>query len=252
MSTPVKTVALKTVGCKLNFAETDTLARAFRERGYRTVPFREPADIYILNTCSVTEHADRDSRKLLRQARRRNPHAFIAVTGCYAQLKPEDVARLPEVNAVFGSAEKLSLIEHLESRDFTRTSISTTPVDRLTTFFPSHSLESRTRAYLKVQDGCDYPCTYCTIPLARGRSRNAPVTRLVEEARTIAAAGIREIVLTGVNVGDFGKSTGESLALLLRTLLTETEVPRLRISSIEPNLLTDEILDLVPAFPALM
>ncbi len=252
MSTPYKTVAFQTVGCKLNYAETDTLARSFQELGYQTVPFTDSADVYVLNTCSVTENADRDCRKLLRQARRRNPNAFIAVTGCYAQLKPDNLAALNEVNAVFGSGEKLSLLDQIEALDLTTTTVSAAPVDQLTDFQPSYSLEHRTRAYLKVQDGCDYPCTYCTIPLARGKSRNAPIPLLVEQAQHIASSGIQEIVLTGVNVGDFGQTTGDSLEDLLNALDRQSGISRLRISSIEPNLLTDGIIDMVVTSPRLV
>ena len=245
MSTPAKTIAFQTVGCKLNFAETDTIARTFAERGYRTVPFDSPADVYVLNTCSVTANADRDCRKLIRKANRRNANAFIAVTGCYAQLKPDELAALPEVNAVFGSGEKLSLPDRIDALDPAITEVRSSAVETLTEFQSSFSLEHRTRAYLKIQDGCDYPCTYCTIPLARGKSRNAHIPDLIEQAHEIENAGMQEIVLTGVNVGDFGQTTGETLEELLVALTKETTISRIRISSIEPNLLTNSIIDLV-------
>ncbi|RMF08282.1 MAG: tRNA (N(6)-L-threonylcarbamoyladenosine(37)-C(2))-methylthiotransferase MtaB [Candidatus Neomarinimicrobiota bacterium] len=245
MSTPARTVAFQTVGCKLNYAETDTLQRSFAAQGFHPVSFHQVADVYVINTCSVTAQADRDCRKLVRQARRRNPSAFIAVTGCYAQLQPDTLQAMEEVNAVFGSREKFSLLDSLLEEESLQRSVLTSPVESLTTFQPSYSLEHRTRAYLKVQDGCDYPCTYCTIPQARGRSRNGSIAELVEQARTMAAAGARELVLTGVNVGDFGRTTGERFADLLRALQVETSLDRIRISSLEPNLLSDEILDLM-------
>lgn len=241
-----KTAAYYTLGCKLNFAETSTIARSLLEQGVRTAREGERADICVINTCSVTEMADRKCRNIIRKAHREHPKAFIIVTGCYAQLSPEEVARIDGVNLVLGTEQKLDMnlwLERLSSETPPLGEIETTTTTEIKTFYGSISTDERTRHFLKVQDGCDYHCTYCTIPRARGRSRNAPVATLVEQAKQIARSGGLEIVLTGVNIGDFGRSTGESLLDLARALDRIEGIERIRISSIEPNLLSDELID---------
>ena len=234
------TVAFVTLGCKLNYAETSTMARAFEQRGYRQVEATAPADIYVINTCSVTEHADKKCRNIIRRLHKVNPGARIVVTGCYAQLKPEEIAALEGVYAVLGARDKGRTVEiAIEGLG----GIYNTPRSQATNFMNAWSSGERTRSFLKVQDGCDYFCTYCTVPLARGASRNLSIAELTAQAREIAAAGIREVVLTGVNTGDFGRSTGESFLDLLKALNEVDGIERYRISSIEPNLLTDEIID---------
>ena len=234
------TVAFVTLGCKLNYAETSTMARAFGQRGYSQVDAAAPADIYVINTCSVTEHADKKCRNIIRRLHKVNPEARIVVTGCYAQLKPEEIAALDGVHAVIGAKDKGRTVEiAIEGLG----GIYNTPRSEASDFMNAWSSGERTRSFLKVQDGCDYFCTYCTVPLARGASRNLPIAELTAQAREIAAAGIREVVLTGVNTGDFGRSTGESFLDLLKALNEVEGIERYRISSIEPNLLTDDIID---------
>ncbi len=241
-------VAFHTLGCKVNFAESSTLARQFAQAGWVRVEPTEVADVYVINSCSVTEHADKKCRNLVRKLHRINPDAIIAVTGCYAQLKPQAVAAIEGVDLVFGNNFKgdipdsvMSLREHAAGR------ITSCGTDGLTTFFPAFSHGDRTRSFLKVQDGCDYKCAYCTIHYARGSSRNVPVAEAVRQAEEIAAQGVREIVITGINTGDFGRSTGESFLDLIRALDRVHGIERYRISSIEPNLLTDEIIDFCAA-----
>ncbi|MCQ2168968.1 MAG: tRNA (N(6)-L-threonylcarbamoyladenosine(37)-C(2))-methylthiotransferase MtaB [Bacteroidales bacterium] len=226
-------VALLTLGCKLNYAETSTYARAFAEAGNEIVPWREKADLYVVNTCSVTEISDSKSRNLIRKVHRINPSARIAVTGCSAQLRRDALERIEGVSRVFGAEEKQSLVPEMLGLQAKGEG----------TFFPAYSIGERTRSFLKVQDGCDNFCAYCTVPFARGRSRNQAICGIVREAEAIAATGVREIVLTGVNTGDFGRSTGESFLDLLKALNEVEGIGRYRISSIEPNLLTDEIID---------
>ena len=234
------TVAFVTLGCKLNYAETSTMARAFEQRGYRQVEATEPAGIYVINTCSVTEHADKKCRNIIRRLHKVNPEARIVVTGCYAQLKPEEISALDGVYAVLGAKDKGRTVEiAIEGLG----GIYNTPRSQAPNFMNAWSSGERTRSFLKVQDGCDYFCTYCTVPLARGASRNLSIAELTGQAREIAAAGIKEVVLTGVNTGDFGRSTGESFLDLLKVLDAVDGIERYRISSIEPNLLTDEIID---------
>lgn len=244
MNSTKKKVAFHTLGCKLNFAETSAISRSFPDDRFDKVPASENADVYVINTCSVTEAADRKCRQAIRKFINRSPGAFIAVVGCFAQLKPQEISSIPGVDLVLGTNEKFDLARYFD-KTFKRqkTEIHTSGLHCNAEFFPSFSFGDRTRAFLKVQDGCDYGCSYCTVPLARGRSRNQAVGDLVAEAEEIARRGIKEVVLTGVNVGDFGKSTGESFFGLLRELIKVPRLERFRISSIEPNLLTDEIIE---------
>ncbi|HIY46803.1 MAG TPA: tRNA (N(6)-L-threonylcarbamoyladenosine(37)-C(2))-methylthiotransferase MtaB [Candidatus Alistipes faecigallinarum] len=236
-------VSFHTLGCKLNFSESSTLAREFERGGFVRVAPTAEADICVINSCSVTEHADKKCRNLIRRLHRRNPQAIIAVTGCYAQLKPQEIATIEGVDIVLGNNDKGDLYKRVvELSGKGRAQVYSCDTASLTRFFAAFSSGDRTRAFLKVQDGCDYCCSYCTIHYARGSSRNQPIADLVEEARAIAAAGQREIVLTGVNTGDFGRTTGERFIDLLRALDTVEGIDRYRISSIEPNLLTDEII----------
>lgn len=239
-----KRVSFHTLGCKLNFSETSTLARQFESGGYERVSDERDADICVINSCSVTEHADKKCRNLVRRIHRRNPQAIIAVTGCYAQLKPEEIAAIDGVDIVLGNNYKGELYkvtsEMLAKAD--KPFVSSCSAEELTSFFAAFSSGDRTRAFLKVQDGCDYKCAYCTIHYARGSSRNMPIADLVVEANRIAQLGQKEIVITGVNTGDFGRTTGESFIDLLRALDGVEGIERYRISSIEPNLLTDEII----------
>ena len=244
MSTPYKTVAFQTLGCKLNFAETSTLARDFIKYGYARVDFNSPADVYVINTCSVTENANRKARKTVRRALRNSPQAKIAVIGCYAQLNPNEIAEIPGVSIVAGAEEKFNLAEQIESNGLNGTAvILNSDIDSVKNFVPSYSMGERTRSFLKVQDGCDYTCSFCTIPLARGKSRSADISNTVVQAREIAQSNVREVVLTGVNVGDFGIDHGENLMGLITELEKVEGIDRYRISSIEPNLITDEIID---------
>ncbi|NOZ03841.1 MAG: tRNA (N(6)-L-threonylcarbamoyladenosine(37)-C(2))-methylthiotransferase MtaB, partial [FCB group bacterium] len=222
-------------------AETATISRDFIRHGFEKVDFREEADVYVINTCSVTHNADRECRKVIRRIRRRSPAASIAVVGCYAQLKPEEVRAIPGVNLVLGVQEKFDLLEHLNSLEGNE-EVPVSGIRAREDFIPSYSLGERTRAFLKIQDGCDYTCSYCTIPLARGRSRSDSIANTLRTAKEIAATGVKEIVLTGVNIGDFGKARGESFYRLLQALDNLEGIKRIRTSSIEPNLLSDEIV----------
>ena len=236
-------VNFHTLGCKLNFSESSTLARQFEEGGFERVAPDAPADICVINTCSVTEHADKKCRNLIRKLHRRNPQAIIAVTGCYAQLKPQEIAAIEGVDLVLSNNDKGELFRRVcELTGKGKAQVYSCETDDLTSFFAAFSSGDRTRAFLKVQDGCDYCCSYCTIHYARGSSRNIPIADAVEAARQIASAGQKEIVITGVNTGDFGRTTGESFLDLLRALDAVEGIERYRISSIEPNLLTDEII----------
>ena len=244
MSTPTKRVAFHTLGCKLNFSETATISRDFIRHGFEKVDYRDEADIYVLNTCSVTQNADKEARKLIRQAKRRNPNSSIAVIGCYAQLKPNDIAAIEGVDIVLGAEEKFNLLNHLDSIDLNiGTKVIQSEIDHLHTFTPSYSSGERTRSFLKVQDGCDYTCSFCTIPLARGESRSDTIESTMKTAREVAATDAREIVLTGVNIGDFGKGSHESFFDLIHQLDLLDGIDRIRISSIEPNLITNEIIE---------
>ena len=232
-------ISFITLGCKLNYAETSTYERALLKEGLEAVPWSTGADIFLVNTCTVTEHSDKKSRNIIRKLHRQNPDALIYVTGCYAQLKKAEIEAIEGVTAVFGATEKSlivpTILARLEGREL---------CDRdMSTFFPAYSSGERTRSFLKVQDGCDYKCHYCTVPYARGESRNIPIAEIIPQAEAIAAEGIKEIVLTGVNTGDFGKSTGETFFELIKQLNDVEGIERYRISSIEPNLLTEEIID---------
>jgi threonylcarbamoyladenosine tRNA methylthiotransferase MtaB len=243
MNESKKTIAFHTLGCKLNFAETSTMSRSFPEDKFERVPAGSKADIYIINTCSVTDAADRKCRQAIRKFINRSPDAYIAVVGCYAQLNPHEISAIPGVDLVLGTNEKFDIAGYL-GRSVKRKDAEVHSCEIGSgNFHPSFSMGDRTRSFLKVQDGCDYGCSYCTIPFARGRSRNQQISDLVEEAGKIAEKGIKEIVLTGVNIGDFGKSTGETFTSLLKELTNVEGIERYRISSIEPNLLTDELIE---------
>ncbi|MCX6292476.1 MAG: tRNA (N(6)-L-threonylcarbamoyladenosine(37)-C(2))-methylthiotransferase MtaB [Bacteroidetes bacterium] len=246
------TVAFHTLGCKLNFAETSTIARQLKDHGYSKVEFEHAADVYVINTCSVTENADRECRMIVRRALAQNPAAFVIVIGCYAQLKPEVIASMDGVDLVLGATEKFNIIRYLDHINKKQIAeVHSCEVESADFFVSSYSLGDRTRAFLKVQDGCDYSCTYCTIPLARGSSRSDSVSNVVKQAEKIASTGIREIVLTGVNIGDFeiqkNKEGKETFFDLVRELDQVNGIERFRISSIEPNLLSDEIIEFVSA-----
>ena len=244
MATQQKKVAFHTMGCKLNFSETSTIKRDFISRGFKTVSFNEYANIYVLNSCSVTENADREARKIIRQAKRLNPGSSIIVTGCYAQLKPEELAAVKEVDMIFGAKEKFNLLDHLDSIELNhKTKLFHSEINSVSHFEPSFSSNDRTRSYLKVQDGCDYNCTFCTIPLARGASRSSTVSKTLMSAKQAISSGAREIVLTGVNIGDFGVNSHEKFIDLLVALNDLNDLDRIRISSIEPNLLSNEIIE---------
>ena len=248
MSTPTKRVAFHTLGCKLNFSETATISRDFIRHGFEKVDYRDEADIYVLNTCSVTENADRKARKLIRQAKRRNPNSSIAVIGCYAQLKPETIAEIDGVDLVLGAEEKFNLLNHLDNLDLNNgTRVIKSDINHVHTFTSSYSSGERTRSFLKVQDGCDYTCSFCTIPFARGKSRSDTIANTMKVAREVAQTDAREIVLTGVNIGDFGKGTTETFFDLIQELDQLEGIDRIRISSIEPNLLTDEMIEFCAA-----
>jgi len=242
-----KTVAFHTLGCKLNFAETSTISRQFENQGYVKKEFSEKADLYVINTCSVTENADKEFRKIVNRAKRASPDAQVAVVGCYAQLKPELIASASNVDIVLGMKDKFKILDHLKFHSSADESviIHDSDLEKLHSCVPSYSLGDRTRSFLKIQDGCDYPCTYCTIPLARGSSRSIAPEVLIQQAQEISAAGVKEIVLTGVNVGDYKRPEDIDLLYLLERFDQIESLERVRISSIEPNLLTDEIIDFV-------
>lgn len=240
-----KTAVYYTLGCKLNFSETSTIGKILREAGVRTVRKGEKADICVVNTCSVTEMADKKCRQAIHRLVKQHPGAFVVVTGCYAQLKPGDVAKIEGVDVVLGAEQKQDLLQYLGDLHKHEGEAFTTASKDIRSFAPSCSRGDRTRYFLKVQDGCDYFCSYCTIPFARGRSRNGTIASMVQQAQEVAAEGGKEIVLTGVNIGDFGKSTGETFFDLVKALDEVEGIERYRISSIEPNLLTDEIIEFV-------
>ena len=251
-----QSVAFYTLGCKLNFSETSAIGRQFEEKGFEKRPFEAGADLYIINTCSVTDHADRKCRKVVQQALRHNPDAFVAIVGCYAQLKPQEIASIPGVSAVLGAAEKFQLVDI--RTDFKKPAagqpgaVHASPISAATEFVAAHSFGDRTRTFLKVQDGCDYSCSFCTIPLARGGSRSGSVASVVVRATALAETGVKEIVLTGVNLGDFGlqgpeRERREDFTQLVKALDEVAGIRRFRISSCEPNLLTDDILATVAA-----
>lgn len=240
-----KKVAFYTLGCKLNFSETSTISRLFEEAGFAKVEFEETPDVYVINTCSVTENADKKCKQLVKRAQKINPESFIVIVGCYAQLKPEEIAKIHGVDLVLGANEKFNILKHLENKNskLEITEVSFDNIKNTKEFVPSYSIGDRTRSFLKVQDGCDYFCSFCTIPLARGKSRNASVAETVLEAEKIAKTAVKEVVLTGVNIGDFGQGEGENFFDLIKELDNIDGIDRFRISSIEPNLLSNEIID---------
>lgn len=239
-----KKVAFYTLGCKLNFSETSTISRLFEDAGFAKVEFEEHPDIYVINTCSVTENADKKCKQLVKKALSINPNAFIAIIGCFAQLKPVEISKIPGVDLVLGANEKFNIIEHLEAVE-SKNEVAKVEFENIKNtkeFVPAFSYGDRTRSFLKVQDGCDYFCTFCTIPLARGASRNATIASTIKEAEKIAETDIKEVVLTGVNIGDFGQGGTENFFELIKQLDHVEGIDRFRISSIEPNLLTNEII----------
>jgi len=248
------TVALHTLGCKLNFSETSTLARQLENDGYEKREFEDIADVYVINTCSVTDNADKECRQLVRRIQRKAPESMVVITGCYAQLKPKEIAAIPGVNLVLGAAEKFNIGAHLaELVKNDAAKISSCDIEEVSGFNSSFSANDRTRTFLKVQDGCDYTCSFCTIPKARGKSRSDSIENVLLNAKAIANTGVKEIVLTGVNLGDFGKGADgnkkneENFYDLVQALDTVEGIERFRISSIEPNLLTDDIIKFVAA-----
>ena len=256
MST-ARSVAFHTLGCKLNFSETSSISKLFRDAGYIEHDYKEAADFYIINTCSVTDEADKKCRYAVRNSLRKNPNAKVIIIGCYAQLKPKEISEIPGVSMVLGAAEKFTILDQLSSLDPTspHAVVKAGEIKEVSKFVPSYSIEDRTRTFLKVQDGCDYKCSFCTIPLARGKSRSGTIQEVLMLAEEIGKKGVHEIVLTGVNLGDFGNGTEviegskpkkEALFVdLIKALDKQAAVPRYRISSIEPNLCTDEIIEFV-------
>lgn len=240
-----KSVAFYTLGCKLNFSETSSIGRILANDGYTKVAFEQGADVYVINTCSVTDNADKKCKKIVKEALRHNPQAFVAVIGCYAQLKPHEIAKIDGVDLVLGAAEKFNISEYIHSTQKKAVAeVKDGKIKEVLDYHSSYSIGDRTRTFLKVQDGCDYFCSFCTIPLARGKSRSDTIDNVVKQAYEIVGQGIKEIVLTGVNTGDFGVNTGENFFQLLQALEKLEGLERIRISSIEPNLLTDEIIEL--------
>lgn len=247
-----KTIAFHTLGCKLNFSETSSLSRMLEQEGFEKKEFTEQADVYVINTCSVTDNADKECRQIVRRIQRKAPESFVVITGCYAQLKPEEIANIPGVDLVLGAAEKFNLAKHI--RELTKSDsakICSCDIEDVSGFHSSWSVNDRTRTFLKVQDGCDYNCSFCTIPMARGKSRSDTVENVVRNVTHLAANGVKEVVLTGVNLGDFTEITGsgdeaeKDFFALIRELEKIEGIQRYRISSIEPNLLTNEIIDFV-------
>ena len=247
-----KSVALHTLGCKLNYSETTAIGRLLENEGYQQKSFTEKADVYVINTCSVTDNADKECRQLVRRIQKKAPESIVVITGCYAQLKPKEIAAIPGVNLVLGAAEKFNIVTHLN--EVTRNDaakICSCDVEDVNVFVPSHSVNERTRVFLKVQDGCDYNCSFCTIPLARGKSRSNLISNVINDVKQLAASGVKEVVLTGINLGDFGKGfTGgrahnEDFLSLIKVLDEVDGIERFRISSIEPNLLSDDIIQFV-------
>jgi len=247
----MKKVAFYTLGCKLNFSETSTLARLFEQRGYQRVEFTDTPDIFVINTCSVTENADKKCKKVVREALKVSPNAYVTLVGCYAQLKPREISEIPGVDAVLGAAEKFRLLDLLDGFEKKPdTVVHHSPVAAATDYYCSFSQNDRTRTFLKVQDGCNYSCSFCTIPLARGNSRSDSIGNIIATARQIAQTDVREVVLTGVNIGDFGLQNGvrnERFLDLIKALDQIEGIERFRISSIEPNLLTNEVIEFVAA-----
>lgn len=254
-----KSIAFHTLGCKLNFSETSTLSRQMENEGFLKLDFEEKADVYVINTCSVTDNADKECRQLVRRIQRRAPESLVVITGCYAQLKPKEIAEIPGVDLVLGAAEKFNLPLHIkELAKGNSAKISSCDIEEVSGFHASWSMNDRTRTFLKVQDGCDYTCSFCTIPLARGKSRSNTIQNVVDQVIKLSRNGVKEIVLTGVNLGDFGKGPdgnrthNEDFYSLIRELDKIAGVERYRISSIEPNLLTEEIIEFVAKSRAFM
>jgi len=256
--TVAKSVAFHTLGCKLNFSETSSLSRLLEQEGFEKKEFEEQADVYVINTCSVTENADKECRQLVRRIQRKAPESLVVITGCYAQLKPKEIAEIPGVDLVLGAAEKFNIAQHIrELAKGDSAKICSCDIEDVTGFHSSYSLNDRTRTFLKVQDGCDYNCSFCTIPMARGKSRSDTIVNVIKSAEELAANGAKEIVLTGINLGDFGKGPDgagsvigisqreENFFELIKELDKVEGISRYRISSIEPNLLTNEIIDFV-------
>jgi threonylcarbamoyladenosine tRNA methylthiotransferase MtaB len=245
MESEKKKVAFHTLGCKLNFAETSTISRSFPQEKFERVPANAKADIYVINTCSVTDAADKKCRQAIKKFITLSPDAFIAVVGCYAQVNPQEISSIPGVDLVLGTNEKFDISEYISTLNKKQSpEIHSCGLASNDTYNSSFSMGDRTRSFLKVQDGCDYGCSYCTIPIARGKSRNPEIASLMREAEQIAGQGVKEIVITGVNIGDFGKSTGDTFTNLLKELVKVRGIERFRISSIEPNLLTDELIEM--------
>lgn len=251
-----KSVAFHTLGCKLNFSETSAIARLFAEKGFEKKNFSEAADVYVINTCSVTENADKETKSIVRSALKSNPNAFVAIVGCYAQLKPDEISKIEGVDVVLGASEKFKLLNYINlSEKNTHAVVHNCEIDDVNFFVDAYSVGDRTRSFLKVQDGCDYSCTFCTIPLARGSSRSDTIANVISNAKKIAASGVKEIVLTGVNIGDFGhgqlvevdgrKKREYNFFDLVKALDEIEGIERFRISSIEPNLLSTEIIEFV-------
>lgn len=243
-----KKVAFYTLGCKLNFSETSGIARNFEKGGFARVEFEETPDVFVINTCSVTDNADKKCRQIVKKAKKINPAAYVAVIGCYAQLKPQEIASIPGVSMVLGANEKFNILDHvknIESNQEKETLVLDGDIEDVNEFFPSYSSGDRTRTFLKVQDGCDYSCSFCTIPLARGKSRSNSIESTIKVAKEVALSESNEVVLTGVNLGDFGRYNNESFHGLVQELDKLEGIDRFRISSIEPNLLTDDIIELV-------
>lgn len=247
-----RSVAFHTLGCKLNFSETSTLSRLMEQEGFEKKDFDAQADVYVINTCSVTDNADKECRQIVRRIQRKSPESFVVITGCYAQLKPTEIASIPGVDLVLGASEKFNIIKHInELTKGDASKICSCDIETVTGFNASFSMNDRTRSFLKVQDGCDYNCSFCTIPMARGKSRSDNIANVVANAKTLAADGVKEIVLTGVNLGDFGKGADgelkyeEDFVQLIKALDEVEGIERYRISSIEPNLLTNEAIEWV-------
>jgi len=251
----VKKIAFQTLGCKLNFSETSSISRQFDKDGFEQVGFSEPADIYVINSCSVTQNAEKRCKTLIKQAMKKNPDAHVAVIGCFSQLNPEEIRAIPGVDIVLGNSDKFNLFEHIKNLE-TRSKGNGKDIDILVeepeSFVPGFSMDDRTRSFFKIQDGCDYFCSYCTIPMARGRSRSNTIAQTIETATQIAQTNMKEVVLSGVNIGDFGKEHGEDFLGFLNEIIKIEGLDRIRISSVEPDLLSDEIIELVASSHKLM